>query len=192
MSTWSAAARNLRIPRFAEEAVERARLAVVPRQRTRPAPRVPFAILVGLVLLGGVAGLLLFNTHMQRNSFYETSLQTKADDLHAQEQALKMQLDVLRDPQTLADRAIHLGMVPPDSPAFLDLRTGRIIGNGDPSSGLNTFRVNPPAAAKPGSLRPAPIVLPRKVIVEHVAPARHGAAHQGTHKHAGTNRGQRD
>ena len=50
-----------RVPRIAEAAVERARLTVVPRRRTR-AGRVPFVALVSLVLLGGVVGLLLFNT----------------------------------------------------------------------------------------------------------------------------------
>ena len=40
-----------RVTRIAQEAVDRARLTVVPRVRTR-APRVPFVTLVSLVLLG--------------------------------------------------------------------------------------------------------------------------------------------
>ena len=52
----------------AEAAVERARLTVVPRARTRAA-RVPFVSLVTLLLLGGVVGLLLFNTSMQQSSW---------------------------------------------------------------------------------------------------------------------------
>ena len=39
-----------RLPRIADYAVERARLTVVPRRST-PAPRMPFMILVALVLL---------------------------------------------------------------------------------------------------------------------------------------------
>ena len=128
MSSWANQARSLRVPKFAEEAVGRARLAVVPRQRRRPAPRVPFVALVGIVLLGGVAGLLLFNTHMQKGSFHATALQQEATELHAREQQLRMELDALRDPQALAGKARDLGMVPADSPVFLDLATGKVIG----------------------------------------------------------------
>ena len=62
MSTLMTQART-RVPRFAEAAVERARLTVVPRRATR-APKVPFVALVSLLLVGGVVGLLLFNTSM--------------------------------------------------------------------------------------------------------------------------------
>lgn len=188
MSTLGAA-RNLRVPRFAEDAVERARLAVVPRQRRGPAPRVPFAILVGLVLLGGVAGLLFFNTHMQKNSFTITSLELRAQELHAKEQSLRMQLDDLRDPQRLADRALAMGMLPPDSPAFLDLRTGEIVGNPDPSTGVNSFRIHTPPAAKPGALRPDPVVLPRQVIIRPDR-GRDGAADRDRGRRDGRNGGQ--
>ena len=57
-----------RLPRLAEDAVARARLTVVPRRRVRAA-RMPFVTLVSLILLGGVVGLLCFNTQMQQASF---------------------------------------------------------------------------------------------------------------------------
>ena len=60
-----------RLPRLAEDAVDRARLTVVPRRRVRAA-RMPFVTLVSLVLLGGVVGLLCFNTQMQQASFAAT------------------------------------------------------------------------------------------------------------------------
>jgi len=190
MSTLMSQARNLRVPKFAEEAVERARLAVVPRQRRAAAPRVPFAILVGVVLLGGVAGLLLFNTHMQKNSFAATALQTRASELHAREQQLRMELDNLRDPQALAEWAKARGMRPPDSPAFLDLATGRIMGDAKPSTNTDDFRVRAPDASKPASINPAPLVLPRKVIT--LRPGDDGAAGPARANRAGTNRNDRD
>ncbi|MGH3307948.1 MAG: hypothetical protein ACRDOX_09690, partial [Nocardioides sp.] len=74
----SSALRSRSIGRgFAEAAVERARLTVVPRRRTRAA-RMPFVMLVSLVLLGGVIGLLLFNTSMQQASFAATALEEQA------------------------------------------------------------------------------------------------------------------
>ena len=58
---------RVRVQRIAEAAVERARLTVVPRVRRSRSPRVPFVTLVSLLLLGGVVGLLMFNTTMQQN-----------------------------------------------------------------------------------------------------------------------------
>ena len=80
-----------RLPRLAEEAVARARLTVVPRRRVRAA-RMPFVTLVSLVLLGGVVGLLCFNTQMQQASFAATSLETQSDNLAAREQTLHDEL----------------------------------------------------------------------------------------------------
>ena len=66
------------MPRIAEAAVERARLTVVPARRGAPAARVPFVMLVSLLLVGGVAGLLLFNTSMQQASFTATAMEDQA------------------------------------------------------------------------------------------------------------------
>lgn len=161
---------GLRVPRFAEEAILRARLSVVPRQ-DRAAGKVPFVILVGLVLLGGVVGLLMFNTHMQKSSFYVSSLQTKATDLHEQAQQMRLDLEKARDPQALAEWALANGMVPPDSPAFLRLSDGKVLGKAKPSTGENAFRVDTPAPGKPKSINPDPIVVaPPAPVVPPVDP----------------------
>ena len=62
----------------------------------------PFVTLVSLVLLGGVVGLLCFNTQMQQASFAATSLEAQSDNLAAREQTLHDELQNLRDPQNLA------------------------------------------------------------------------------------------
>ena len=121
MSTLITAAKEgarTRVPRFAEAAVERARLTVVPPRRAigrTQAARTPFAILVISMLVAGVVGLLMFNTNMQQASFKATALQERVNVLTAKEQALNMELDALRDPQRLASAAKELGMVPPPS-----------------------------------------------------------------------------
>ena len=79
--------RRSALPRFAEVAVERARLSVVPRLRTK-APRIPFVTLVSVILLAGVVGLLLFNTSMQQASFTASRLEGQAADLTARQQEL--------------------------------------------------------------------------------------------------------
>ncbi|MGH3329924.1 MAG: hypothetical protein ACRDPJ_01345 [Nocardioidaceae bacterium] len=158
MSTLMTQARS-RVPRFAEAAVERARLTVVPRQAQK-APKVPFVTLVSLLLVAGVVGLLLFNTHMQQASFTTTALEERATLLDAKEQALQMELDTLRDPQRVAARAQALGMVPPSAPAFLRLSDGKVLGNPEVATSANTVRIAPLPTPKPKSLRPDPVILP--------------------------------
>jgi Flp pilus assembly protein TadG len=139
-----------RVPRLAGAAVERARLTVVPRRRTTTS-RAPFLALVSLVLLGGVVGLLLFNTSMQQASFATTALEQQSTRLAAREQSLGMDLDRLRDPQRIASAAQRLGMVQACSPAFLQLGTGKVTGA--PCAESAPLRIWD-APAKPASLNP--------------------------------------
>ncbi len=147
-----------RVSRLAQEAVDKARLSVVPRMRTR-APRVPFVTLVSLVLVGGIVGLLLFNTSMQQASFAASSLQGEADTLAAREQTLRMELDELRNPQRVAQQAQEMGMVIPAAPVFLDLKTGRTSGVRTPSTPADAIQLLPPVPPIPAVLAPAPTVV---------------------------------
>ena len=147
-----------RVPRLAEAAVARARLTVVPRH-TQRSTRVPFLALVSLLLVGGITGLLLFNTSLQQASFTATALEQRANVLDAKAQALQMQLARLRAPQRLAERAKHLGMVPPSSPAFIRLSDGAVLGKPQPASTSESFRIAPPPPPMPADLRPPPIVV---------------------------------
>jgi hypothetical protein len=151
-------ARN-RVPKIAEAAVERARLTVVPRRRTR-APRVPFVALVSLLLVGGVAGLLMFNTSMQQSSFTATALEQQSQILAAQEQSLQMELERLRDPQRVAQAAREMGMVPPANPAFIRLADGTVLGTPTAAAPEDAVRIAPLPTRKPKSLRPDPVIVP--------------------------------
>lgn len=188
-----------RVSRLAQEAVDKARLTVVPRMRTR-APRVPFVTLVSLVLVGGIVGLLLFNTSMQQASFAASSLQDEADTLAAREQTLRMELDELRNPQRVAQEAQAMGMVIPAAPVFLDLKTGRTSGVRTPSTRENAIQLLPPAPVIPAVLAPEPTIVEvppttegtteTPTAGEQPADARkttRGKNKQGTHKH-GKNR----
>jgi cell division protein FtsB len=180
MSTMMSQARN-RVPRFAEEALERARLSVVPRASS-PRARVPFVALVSVLLVGGVAGLLFFNTSMQQVSFQATALEQKASVLEAQRQALQMELDTLRDPQRVALQARQMGMVPPASPAFIRLGDGKVLGTPLPATLDDSFRITALPTRKPKNLDPKPYVVhrPRQTLVG-AAPGAPGAT-AGTKK----------
>ena len=98
-------------PRFAEAAVERARLTVVPAPAPAShAPRVPFATLVS-VLLGGVVGLLMFNTQMQQASFTTPRCRSRPPPSPPRSSRSTMELDTAR-PAAPGD-APGVGMVPP-------------------------------------------------------------------------------
>ena len=149
---------RIRVPRIAEAAVERARLTVVPRS-TQKAPKVPFVTLVSLLLVGGVVGLLLFNTNMQQASFVATSMEEKAAVLAGKEESLRMQLHRLRDPQNVAAHAKKLGMVPASSPAFIRLSDGKVLGRPEVAEPTNGLRIAPLPPAKPKSLRPQFVIV---------------------------------
>lgn len=149
---------RVRVQRIAEAAVERARLRVVPRLSPN-APRVPFVTLVSLLLVAGVVGLLMFNTHMQQNSFAATDLEQQASELTSRQQTLQMQLEELRDPQRVAEQAQKLGMVPTTRPAFLRISDGKVLGEPAPATKEAGFDVRPPAAKRPASLTPKKIEI---------------------------------
>ena len=165
-----------RVPRFAEAAVERARLTVVPPRRTlgrTQAARTPFAVLVIAILAAGVVGLLMFNTSMQQTSFTATALQDRVNVLTAKEQSLALELDELRDPQHLAVSAKELGMVAPSQPAFVRLADGRVLGNPTPATVGDTVRVNPLPSKKPAALK-------RKTVIVKVPAATTPGSTSGT------------
>jgi cell division protein FtsB len=150
----TAPALRARVPRLAEAALERARLTVVPKRERRRSSPVPFLLLVSMLAVGGVVGLLLFNTSMQQASFAATDLQQQADVLEARQQSLQMQIARLRDPQTIAVKAQRMGMVLPTHPAVLDLRSGKVLGQPAPATRLDPLRLSPPPPAKPAELDP--------------------------------------
>ena len=143
MSTFLGQARA-RMPRLHELAQERARLTVVPHRAPRVA-RVPFVILMLLLLGAGLVGLLVLNTSLQQGAFRAAALQTRQVALSTRQHDLELQVSVLQNPQRLARVAQHLGMVPNTNPVFINAANGRVMGT--------------PAPAIPGTgpeLRPPP------------------------------------
>jgi hypothetical protein len=135
-------------------------------------------MVVSMIAVGGIVGLLLFNTSMQQASFAATDLQNRADSLLAQQQTLQMQLDRLRDPQLIAEKAQRMGMVLPTNPAVLDLRSGKVLGQPSPATGIDRLRLLPPPPVKPASLDPAPHVTVVQPPAKNQAQAKNQAKTQ--------------
>jgi hypothetical protein len=176
----TAPALRTRVPRLAGVALERARLTVVPKRKRRRTSPVPFLMVVSMLAVGGIVGLLLFNTSMQQASFAATDLQRQADVLQAQQQTLQMQLDQLRDPQSIALKAQRMGMVLPSSPAVLDLRTGKVLGDPAPATRLAPLRLLAPPPIKPAVLDP-----PAHVTVVDRSANSPGNTVRGSHDNVG-------
>jgi type II secretory pathway pseudopilin PulG len=118
--------------------------------------------LVSVLLLGGVVGLLLFNTSMQQASFRASALEQQAADLTAQEEALRTQLQELRDPARVANEAQQAGMVIAGPPNVMNLGTGKVVGAGQPAlppGPSNTVPVTTPGPTKPAALDPDPVIV---------------------------------
>lgn len=152
-----------------------------------PAPRFPFITLISMILLGGVVGLLMFNTSMQQSSFAASKLTTQAQTLAQREQTLQMELQDLRDPQGVAERARALGMVPVTSPGFLRLSDGRFLGHPQAASTGSALDINepgfrPPAAAY--SRPPAAADAANQAATSHTRTTRGEASNADTAKHS--------
>lgn len=164
-----------RVPRLAGAAVERARLTVVPRTRAVRAARVPFVILVSVVMLGGVVGLLMFNTSMQQASFTATTLEERATNLRVREETLRAELEVLRDPQKLGILARRQGMRTPVAPAFLH-PDGSVSGVPLPTPQFDGERIVEPVEPLPKVLDPDPVVVHAEPPPEGTLPPSDAAA----------------
>ncbi|MBA2508152.1 MAG: hypothetical protein H0V32_05535 [Nocardioidaceae bacterium] len=147
-----------------------ARPAPRPRLRavTPPQPSTrsgSFVTMLVLVLAGGLVGLLLLNTAMQRSAFELEELRTRAATLDVRSQVLDLQVERLRSPDRLASQAAGLGMVPVTSPGFVQLADGQVLGEPGAAvagTGPQLVRVPPaPDVAEP-TRTPAPSQTDRR------------------------------
>lgn len=140
------------------------RLAVVKEAPFRP-PRMPFVLFVVALLAGGLVGLLLLNTELQRGTFEVTRLNEQAGQLRDQQEALERQARILESPQHLSTQAQKLGMVPNPNPVFLRVPDGKVFGVPQRArAGADIFG---PQLPRP---KPKPTVPPKVKPVKPVKP----------------------
>lgn len=87
-----------------------------------------FKAVVFLFLTLIVVLQLVIQTLISQGAFTEQELMTAVRTSSAQVQALEQQITVMAAPATLAQRAENLGMVMMDTPVFLSLKDGEILG----------------------------------------------------------------
>jgi hypothetical protein len=111
-----------------------------PRLRVAPpapisAPRAPFVAVVIALVVAGVLGILVINTKTNENSFRISKLQDNQATLDNQQQQLDNQIAGYKMPGNLDAAARRLGLVKADTPAYIRLPDGKIIGIPKPGEG---------------------------------------------------------
>ena len=99
------------------------------------APRVPFALLVLGLLVGGLVLLLMLNTASAANELRRHDLAAQDASVAAQVEQLHNEVAASAAPGNLARIAGQLGMVPAGNPAFLQIEPDgrvRVLGSAAP------------------------------------------------------------
>ena len=125
----------------------RPNLRMVSPLRPERASRGVFALVVVGMLILGMIVILVINTSLAQGAFTLSELQGRQATLTQQEQALSQSVAGFSAPDNLEKIARAMGMVPSQSPVFLKLPHGRIVGNAKPAPGGT--------AAEPRLLTPA-------------------------------------
>jgi hypothetical protein len=107
------------------------------RPAPKHAPRVPFALLVLGLLVGGLIALLALNTASAANELQRHDLAAKDASIAANLEQLNNEVAASQAPGNLARIAAQLGMVPAGNPAFLQIDpngTVRVLGSPGPAT----------------------------------------------------------
>lgn len=112
----------------------RPQLRLVTPLRPEKASRGVFALVVGGLLSVGLVAMLLINTSLAQGAFVVSSLKAEQAKLSEQEASLSQEVSTLAAPESLERAARGLGMIPSQSPAFLSLADGSILGKPKASS----------------------------------------------------------
>ncbi|GAA3743076.1 hypothetical protein [Salinactinospora qingdaonensis] len=105
--------------------------AAARRPRATPvpnAPRMPFVLLILGLLGGALVSLLVLRTVLTEDAYALAQLQRQTEEMNHREEELREKVLYAESPQTLAERAEELGMVPGDSAEFINVETGEIVG----------------------------------------------------------------
>jgi hypothetical protein len=99
---------------------------VKPPEQSRT--RLPFVLSCISVLAASLLGTLFLNTSLAADVYTVQGLQTEYATLLQTEQSLTGQVQEASSPLELAAAAANLGMIPTESPSFLRLADGAVLG----------------------------------------------------------------
>lgn len=97
------------------------------------ARRMPFAVVITALVLGGLGLLLALNTAAAANELRRHAFATRDEAIAAQVDQLRNEIAASAAPGNLASAAVALGMVPAVNPAFIVDVHGRLLVRGRPA-----------------------------------------------------------
>jgi hypothetical protein len=106
----------------------RPHLRMVSPLRAERASRGVFALVVTGLLILGMIVILVINTSLAQGAFTVSELQAERATLTQQEQTLSQAVAAAAAPESLEQQARALGMVPSETPVFLRLPGGKVVG----------------------------------------------------------------
>lgn len=140
---------------------------VTTRAQRRARPKSFYAVLAVTAVFGLFLAQLMLSIILSDGAYQISSLQVEQTQLSRTEQALAEELELLKSPQSLAQRAETLGMVVGSgSPAFLRLSDGALVGT--PVAATGTA----------GALGPDGGLVPNALLVGQTDPVNTDAANQ--------------
>jgi hypothetical protein len=97
------------------------------------ARRTPFVVVLLGLIGSGLVGLILISTAMQAQTFELAELTAEARELETAQEALQREVSELESPENLGPRAVAYGMVPSETPVYLQLSDGTVKGSPKPA-----------------------------------------------------------
>ena len=113
--------------RLASSAPGVARTPSVTRGAPRGGHRMPFILMLCVLLGGALVCTLLISTTLAAGSYRITKLQQSVDALARQRQALQEQVAQAQSAQVIEQQAAQLGMTGHGQLRFFDLKTGKVL-----------------------------------------------------------------
>lgn len=164
------------LPDFPVPVREPRRLHVVDAPARRRVPRRAFGVIavLGAVMIALVQmGLSILTT---QSSFEIASLTQQQRDLTYQKQILYDEVAGLNSPQYLAANAAALGMVIDETPTYLRLSDGAVIGSGKPAEGASSVDAMGRGSVRNALISGVPLVTDPKKAAEPAPAAPEGTA----------------
>lgn len=117
------------------KAKDRSHLRIVAPLRPSKAGMGVYSLFLAGILALGLIGVLFINTSLASGAYTINELQKQQATLAEQEQTLAEQVSLVSTPAALEQRARELGMVPSETPVFLSLKDGAVLGKAKPATG---------------------------------------------------------
>jgi len=107
---------------------------------TNRARHTPFVVVLLAIIGSGLVGLILISTAMQAQTFELAKLTAQTRELETRQEALQRAVSELESPENLGPLAVAHGMVPSQTPVYLQLSDGTVKGSPKPAEERSNIR----------------------------------------------------